>query len=235
MVEEGFDSMIRTRVAGGLSWRPILLGTVLALGAGTEGCRTSQDLRRRTVDAASTLTDLQYRMVLNNLAMLSAHPHALPWYVRLKDGSVQVSDHGAFHANAFSYQYVFQDEWSTVRLGPSAGRATTMQWNVSPVTDPAELRALRAAYRKVLGLEHRADALKGVDVPAGDWFHVGEADVVPEEALYVGRYRDRCVWVTEDGVEALSNFTLAVLSIVPPKQSPPTPSIISPPVTAGGS
>ncbi len=45
------------------------------------------------------------------------------------------------------------------------------------------------------------------------WFRIGGKWDVPRGACYVGRYKDRYVWVEPDGLEALTDFTLTVLKI----------------------
>src|SRR5262245_12919009 len=55
------------------------------------GC-TSLRLRQRTVNQGSTLPELQYQQVLNNLAQIAVNPSALPWHVNLKEGTSQVTD-----------------------------------------------------------------------------------------------------------------------------------------------
>ena len=57
------------------------------------GC-TSGRLRQRTINQASTLPELQYQQVLNNLALFAANPSALPWHVNLKEGTSQITDSG---------------------------------------------------------------------------------------------------------------------------------------------
>jgi hypothetical protein len=44
------------------------------------------------------------------------------------------------------------------------------------------------------------------------WFHVGRKRDVPADACYVGRRGDCYVWVGPDGREALTQFTLTVLT-----------------------
>ncbi len=45
------------------------------------------------------------------------------------------------------------------------------------------------------------------------WFHVGRKRDVPKGACYVGRCGDCYVWVEADGREALTDFTLIVLTL----------------------
>jgi hypothetical protein len=44
------------------------------------------------------------------------------------------------------------------------------------------------------------------------WYGRGHKKDVPKDACYVGHYRDCYVWVTEDGVEDLTQFTLKILN-----------------------
>jgi hypothetical protein len=61
------------------------------------------------------------------------------------------------------------------------------------------------------------------DLPIG-WFGTGRKCDVPKHACYVGRYGDCYTWVTADGVGGLTQFTLAVLSVIKLEDSPRTSS-----------
>jgi hypothetical protein len=120
--------------------RVVLLIVVCCL----TGC-TSGRLRQRTINQGSTLPELQYQQVLDNLARFAANPATLPWHVNLREGTTQVTD--SVSAGAL------------VDLGPPAitepqvfgSRTAVGQWGVSPVIDPTELRLLRIAYRRAHG------------------------------------------------------------------------------------
>jgi len=59
-------------------WHPICVRCVaFALGLAAFGCTDAQ-LRRSTVRQASTLSELQYQQVLENLATLCVDPNVLP-------------------------------------------------------------------------------------------------------------------------------------------------------------
>lgn len=45
------------------------------------------------------------------------------------------------------------------------------------------------------------------------WFHVGAKRDVPRDACYIGNYRDCWVWVTADGREQLTEFTLSAMKL----------------------
>lgn len=249
----------------------------LALSA---GC-TSERLRQRTVNQAGTLHELQYQQVLDNLALFSVNPAALPWHINLREGTTQVTDSATVGA--------------AVDLGPPTetlpqifgSRTAVSQWGGAPVIDTLELRLLRIAYRRAQGspempgpelldelahelksqvpvnsdlrdeselfYEHEAQSPQGSARPEdkivtvnddsflweagpksplardvsrqvavierelsrirGGWFHVGGKRDVPGDACYVGRYRDCWVWVSSEGLEALTEFTLAVMKL----------------------
>ena len=55
------------------------------------GCTTGR-LRQRTINQGSTLPELQYQQVLDNLAQFATRPGSLLWHVNLKEGTSQVTD-----------------------------------------------------------------------------------------------------------------------------------------------
>ncbi len=123
--------------------RPIPIIIALAVLA-LPGCTASR-LRQRTIHQASTLPELQYQQVLNNLALFAANPSALPWHVNLREGTTQVTDSisgGAALDNGPP------TTWFPQLLG---SRTAVAQWGMSPVIDPVELRLLRIAYRRAHG------------------------------------------------------------------------------------
>ena len=58
------------------------------------GC-TAHRLQINTIRQAQTVTDLEYQQILDNLAMFSLNPAALPSLVTLKTGASQVGDTGS--------------------------------------------------------------------------------------------------------------------------------------------
>src|SRR3954464_4139801 len=77
----------RTFSKGSGDVRRIAIAQLLALFC--SGC-TGLQLKRSTIDQASTLSELQYQQVMNNLAMFAGNPAAIPWHITIKDGSAQV-------------------------------------------------------------------------------------------------------------------------------------------------
>jgi hypothetical protein len=119
----------------------VLACTALTIPAGCTGAR----LRQRTIGQGSTLPELQYQQVLDNLARFTEDPSALPWHVNLREGTTQITDSASGGV--------------AVDLGPPtdtlpqlfASRTVVAQWGVAPVIDPLQLRLLRIAYRRAHG------------------------------------------------------------------------------------
>jgi hypothetical protein len=118
------------------------------------GC-TGHQLRRTTVSQASTLTDLQYQLVLDNLAMFAANPSALPWHVNLKNGSSQVADSGA--ASLVGSWGTMMSRLATGTPGVNGSRTIVEQWGNVPVTDDNALQLLQIAYRRAFGFPETLD------------------------------------------------------------------------------
>jgi len=126
-------------------WRPLaLVGLAFLLG----GC-TANRLRHHTIKQGNTLVDLQYQQVLDNLALFSSNPAAIPWHMNLKEGTTQITDSASGGA--------------AVDIGPPSdtlpqlfgSRTIVGQWGMSPVVDPLELKLLRYAYRRACGIEEK--------------------------------------------------------------------------------
>jgi hypothetical protein len=126
--------------------RILLLFALTALVVASTGC-THLALERRTIQQASTLTDLQYQQVLDNLAMFACNPESMPWHIKLGGGTVQIADQGS---GGFTADIATALGGEPTRLLPSAGvqRGILNQWDVEPVADAEELELLRLAYLK---------------------------------------------------------------------------------------
>jgi hypothetical protein len=64
------------------------------------------------------------------------------------------------------------------------------------------------------------------------WVHAGCKEDVPKEACYVGKHGRTYVWVTKDGLDALTGLTIAVLDVATTDTAaqggePPKPMTIS--------
>lgn len=99
---------------------------------------------------AGTVMDIQYGMVLTNLAMLSRHPEGLPSHIDIEDGVIQISDEMGFGtAGGFSTIPSFGLE----RWGPMGRRVASEQWGADAKLDPQRITDLQDLYRVALGLQ----------------------------------------------------------------------------------
>jgi len=107
------------------------------------GC-THERLQRRTISQAGTLSDIQYRQVLDNLAMFACNPDSLAWHVRVNGGLVQIADQGSWFLGA--------NLGGPGNISPNLGVGTNVlhQWNVDPVIESDDLELLQLAYRKAI-------------------------------------------------------------------------------------
>ncbi len=125
----------------------LMLGT---LSVGT-GC-TNTALRHSTVNQVSTVTELQYQMVLENLATMAANPGMMPWHATLTGGTTQMTD-SAQATVGFGLNFYKRPKFNFLNYSPGANgsRTVVQQWGHTPVTDGDPLRLLRMAYRRALG------------------------------------------------------------------------------------
>ena len=120
----------------------------------TSGCRTHLSLRDNTLRTTSTLADLNYQQVLDNLARFHQNPAAMPSFAVVNAGTVNVADQQSFNANAtyaptvtFAQQVGSGLPMLSLLLNPSGQRNVTENWSLAPVTDVDNLRRIRCAYQ----------------------------------------------------------------------------------------
>ena len=200
------------------------------------GC-THEQLASNTARTAGTVMEIQYQMVMDNLARMQRNVTALPSHIRIKQGTVQVSDQVGF------YQLQVSGAASGTFGGPRAERTISEQWGADAITDPLALKQLQDVYRAAMRLppleepaflhldQVRASSKTSTkaksdqnslnarmeidlqrDVPLG-WFQVGSEKQVPSDARYVGHSGDSWAWVSPNGLPGLSRFTLLILFI----------------------
>ena len=117
----------------------MLLAAVLV----TCGC-THLKLARSTLRQGSTLPDLHFQQVVDNLALFAANPDALAWHLKLKGGTVQITD---LEAGVVGYD--FRSDLTGLP-GVNGQRTVLGQWDVEPATDADELEVLQLAYKKAV-------------------------------------------------------------------------------------
>jgi hypothetical protein len=134
-------------------------GVVLLLVILTsEGCTAAQ-LRVTTVNQGSTLSDIQYQMVLRNLATFAENPSAVPWHLSVTLGTSQVTDSGTGHVGLlWNFPRHVSDQLFTFNPTASASRTVVQQWSTNPIVHTDALKLLQMAYRRAYGSQEMPDA-----------------------------------------------------------------------------
>ncbi len=227
---------------------------MLALMAASTGC-TTLALERHTLAQEESPTDIRYKEVLENLAMVAHDPATLPAYSSIFAGTVQITD-----TAQLASMTTFAPGAAAQMLTPQLTRAALGNWALDPINAPEKLEAIRCACRWVIygpdfacrdcpGLlatpeqapspgRHFGVADRMAQLPAG-WLHVGRLCDVPLKACYKAHCGDTWVWVMPDGMQALADFNLIIQDIARVDINSttllfirPTPSDFSFPTTA---
>ncbi len=133
--------------------------SMLLICWGLTGCMAEQ-LRNRTVALTTTTNELLYGQILNNIALLTDNPSALPYFDGPTQATVQVQ-------RALSASYT--PGWDLITsAGVYLGRylldkqsanllaSQTNQdnWQVSALVNPDKLFLMQAAYQRLIGIEN---------------------------------------------------------------------------------
>jgi hypothetical protein len=182
------------------------------------GC-THRQLAHNTITQANTHTDIIYRQVLNNLAAAECNPDVLPHFSVVGTGGTLVIDSANTNLGLTWDAFGF----TGASLGLGADRAFEDGWTLAPVTNPDKLRAIRSFYQLTTrGQTTDSEGYELLQAYLGPtperhvrhgWYGSGRKKNVPKNACYVACCGDRYVWVTADGLEGLSQMSLAVLNI----------------------
>jgi hypothetical protein len=165
---------------------------MLLVALGVSGC-TSYQLQRNTLAQGRTWTEIQYEMVLDNIAMFRQAPGSLPWHITITQGSSAVTD---------SVTPNFTHTWPTIAhtFGISGSRNWQDNWTVVPLADDAKLRALQKIYQTN---------------SAAYWIHDG----MGTPGSFSGHFRSSYVWVSPSDAKELADLTFKVLKEgKPPKK-----------------
>ena len=213
------------------------------------GCQTHLQLCDNAVKMTNTLTEYNYQQVLDNVAMFVQNPSALPSVALLNAGTANVSDQKAYSGNAnYAPTLTFHQQGGgalpilTLLFNPSVQRVTTENWSLVPIIDTDHLRRIRCAFQLLVidGETTECDQCRarlatyflgdGQDweeciIPHG-WYQVGHKKDVPKDACYTGCYESCYVWVTPDGLEGLTRFTMTVLDLMTGKARLPTKTVV---------
>jgi hypothetical protein len=210
------------------------------------GCKTQEYLAQNTVRTTATLTDLNYHLVLTNVALLTHNPSAIPSFAIVNAGTVSVNDSKIVNASSAvaptitSHQQLGGTPFALLAGGPTFERDLTENWSMLPISDPDILDRLRSAFQllvtapEAMASERSYKRLTAVFLDNGEpvdslvprnWYHVGSKRDVPKEACYVGCYAGTYVWVKPEGLQGLSRFTLTVLDLASGKQHLPMKTV----------
>ncbi len=200
--------------------RSLLLAMTLMLAC---GC-THIKLQRNTVHQGSTLSELQYQQVLENLAMFSCDPNVLAWHLKVTGGLVQVADQGG--------AALVPSNVSNPLLAPNiaASRNLLGQWNVDAVVESDGLELLQLAYQKAVrpGDEQRElkqEAFEKICELSAE-YHIVLTPEVSDEAIAtyrIGASPERLQRL--DRVQKRLHSLYAQLEEFPPASDTPEPSI----------
>ena len=191
----------------------VLITCLAALTA--PGC-THLQLKRSTALTQRSMSDLRFKHMLDNLALMVSNPAGVPNPVVISGGVVQVSDNGAGTGNITD---LFPFGLFT------AGRTVSEQWSLSPLQNSEKLALMRCAFQVLLNSnlqyedacqQRLREALGEEDlcvaIPRG-WYHVGCKRDVPRDARYCGNYDDTYVWVTDEGLDGFAHFYLTMMRL----------------------
>jgi hypothetical protein len=189
------------------------------------------ELRNHTVRQATTLTDIQYKQVLGNLAMFSDNPNSLPYLSVTGTGLTNITDSlnagSSFNWDKLSNVGRITSGFVFDKGGATFGGTSTSseQWTSGSILNPDQLLYMRCIYQSTVGAAScGCDCEKKVrayfqrepcylEAMHPGWFCVGKMRDVPKEAAYVGRHKDTFVWVMPEGVDSLTKLTLAILDV----------------------
>jgi len=141
------------------TWKPAL---VLAFALMNAGCMTTQ-LRNRMTEQASTIPDVYYQIVLNNLAMIAADPARMPYFSDPQTARTSIGRNASVSYGinldlitsaptnaALSYffgRYLVDKQTATL----TGGQNDIGEWAAVTANDPDKLFSMRAVYRKTTG------------------------------------------------------------------------------------
>jgi hypothetical protein len=192
------------------------------------------------------VADLRYREVLDNLAMVAQNYAALPAYSSIFSGSAQITDNAQLSSTTIwtviGAMGSKTSNFFSEAANPQASRTALGNWTLDPIVVPEKLEAMRCACRWVIyGPDRTGDdaallpspdqalgpgrhfgvADRLARLPAG-WLGIGGLKDVPLNACYKGHCGGTWVWVTPDGLAALSDFTLVLQNIARVDANSPT-------------
>ena len=171
--------------------------TILACVVGycAAGCEAIQ-LDHRTCRMSSTLSDLQYREVMDNLARMAACPNSLPYFNVATTGHTSIQQQGQATAGLgwglvtaapTGFTQLFgKTLLNTETFGLQFNQQDIDTWDTVPSLDPIQLLAMQGLYHKALGLP-----MSPIQVRVLDQFYARSNPACARDPLLTTRCRDR--------------------------------------------
>src|ERR1022692_2122940 len=140
------------------AWKSALIVVFALMNA---GCMTTQ-LRNHMTEQASTIPNVYYQVVLNNLAMIAADPARMPYFSDPQTAQTSIAQNAnvaygvnldlitAAPTNALAafFGRTLVDKQTVTLTG---GQTNIGLWASVTANDPDKLFSMRAVYRKTLG------------------------------------------------------------------------------------
>jgi hypothetical protein len=174
------------------------IGWILIACSALASC-ASRQLADMTIAQGDSVSDIEYRMVLANMALYRTYqPRAvedspLPWQLKITQGSAEIVD----TLNPTFGQTIVSPEKT---FGLSASRGVTENWTFVPEIDAAHLTKLRQLY---------------FDATLAHTFSINFVEGRAPGGKPWGRYQGRYVWPKPGHVGALTTLALKVLGDTP--------------------
>jgi hypothetical protein len=209
-----------------VSWHRWMTPVALLLS----GC-THVQLRNNTLHQAQAVHEVHLQQVLDNLAMFTMDPDAVPFFTVVGAGTAAVSDTGSASTTLSWIKLGFESVSPTF----SASRLSQENFTLAPISDPDKLARMRCAYQAAIGYPGadgqcidccalrskwsqskwtgRPDSSECIDEcsPQPGWFCMGCKSDVPDSAKYVGHCHGTYVWVTPEGYDQFARLMLSIL------------------------
>jgi hypothetical protein len=219
--------------------RKLLLLDVMAVAVllALTGC-TTLSLKRHVISQSESASDLRYREVMENLAMIYQNPATLPAYCSIYYGTTDITDTVPVSSTTTWTRTLTGvgapfTRFSGQSLDFNTSRTIKKNWALDPTVVPEKLYAMRCAcwwalfgvgnqFGDCLTLEQYnekfppgayfavADRLRSL--PPG-WLRAGCRGDVPRCVAYKAECRGKFVWVEPVGMEGLSQFTIVMQEI----------------------
>jgi hypothetical protein len=192
---------------------------LLALVA-SPGC-TSAQLRTTTVNQGSTVADVQYQMVLRNLATFAGNPWAIPWHLSITVGTSQVTDAGTGHIGLlWNFPRRVSDQLFAFNPTASASRTVVQQWSTNPIVHTDALKLAQMAYRRAHGSVEMPD-VKLLDDLAHDLKkQVLSTEDLRTESLLFYQSQYAKLQKSYDALRRGTNSTVGEQSVIPSGEGP---------------